>query len=158
MTSMKQYITKLVIESAVYTDTMMSKIAAIGTAIATAIANGASEADIAAIQAQLRALYQEASQTMGTASEIVNTAFSGYASGTNYSTAGIHLVGEYGAELVKLPQGARVFNHSETRNISPINEPVTNNIVFNSPKELSPYEMRRALLWQQRRMAFEGNL
>lgn len=39
----------------------------------------------------------------------------GYATGTQYSTPGVHMVGENGPELVQLPQGAKVSNASSTK-------------------------------------------
>lgn len=47
-----------------------------------------------------------------------NTSSSGmskYASGTNYASGGLSLVGEMGPELVSMPRGSRVYTNSETK-------------------------------------------
>lgn len=43
--------------------------------------------------------------------------FSGYASGTTDATPGLHLVGEYGPELVRMAGGEQVYTAAETRAI-----------------------------------------
>lgn len=60
----------------------------------------------------------------------------GYASGTNYATAGLHWVGEKGPELVNFKGGERVYD-AETSELF-ANGNVTMNITVNSPTALSP--------------------
>lgn len=56
-----------------------------------------------------------------------------YASGTNYATGGLSLVGEEGPELVNLPMGAKVHTASETRSVLSGLQSLNNgsNTVFN---------------------------
>ena len=46
----------------------------------------------------------------------------GSAIGNNYTSAGTHLVGENGPEIVELPQGAKVMTASETRRVMGAND------------------------------------
>ena len=49
------------------------------------------------------------------------------ASGTNYTKGGLTLVGEKGAELVEMPQGAKVLNNNKTENLFKTLNGTTNN-------------------------------
>lgn len=60
----------------------------------------------------------------------------GYASGTNYATAGLHWVGEKGPELVNFKGGERVYDAETSELLT--NGNVTMNITINSPTALSP--------------------
>jgi TP901 family phage tail tape measure protein len=155
MASMKKYILDLVIKAAVFTDSITAQIADIGARLGAAISSGVTGAGLKPFIDELKSLYQTVSGNMAVASEVVNTAFTGYASGTKYATAGIHKVGEAGPELVKLPQGAQVYNATETKNMmSSNNTSVVAN--FYSPKALSEYEMRRQLRQYNRQLALNG--
>jgi chemotaxis protein histidine kinase CheA len=78
-----------------------------------------------------------------------------YATGTNYSVGGYALVGEYGPEIVKLPQGSQVNNSINNNQNS---KQVTMYNSFNSPKALSEAEIGRQMRSMSRRMAFMGTI
>lgn len=73
--TMKKYIIKMVIQAAIFTESLSAQIAEIGQAIADGIANGMSADQIANIRAQLASLYQNASATATQASAIVEGGF-----------------------------------------------------------------------------------
>lgn len=80
-----------------------------------------------------------------------------FASGTDFASGGLALVGEQGPEIVNVPRGSQVLNASETRNAIASGKGganITNN--FFSPKELTPAEVDRQLTQTMRRLAFEG--
>jgi len=164
---MKKYILNMVIQAAVYTDEIKTKMAEIGTRIAEGIAKGFSEASLSGIKDELSALFDNASKAAEVATGIVNSVFpsaptegeaTGYASGTAYATAGWHVVGEQGPERVYLPQGSRVTNAVNTArggsggSVSNI----TLAPVFNSPKAMNQYEQMRSLRQYNKDMAFQG--
>lgn len=75
--AMEEYITKSVIQAAVFTEAFMSEVASIGAAIASGIANGFSEDELAALRARLAALYQNAVTAAQLAINLVEGQFSG---------------------------------------------------------------------------------
>lgn len=77
--AMKEYITKMVIQAAVYTEALTDKIAKIGKKIASAIAGGLTGNSLSGIKQELSDLYAEASGKASTAMDIVNSAFAGNA-------------------------------------------------------------------------------
>jgi hypothetical protein len=154
MQTMKDYITNMVVQAAVYTEALKSKMATIGAAIAAGIASGFSGTSLQGIKDQLSSLYTQASEASKTATDIVGSVFTGYASGTDYATAGYHMVGEQGPERMYIPQGARITNAQNTRNDN--RSSVTFAPVFNSPKAMNQNEQMRALRQSQREMAFKG--
>lgn len=156
MTTMKSYITNLVVQAAVYTDALKSKMAAIGAAIAAGITSGFSSTSLSSIKKELESLYTSASAAASVATTLVSSAFSGYATGTDYSTAGWHTVGETGPENVFLPQGSVVQNAAETRSSGGSSSSTVVNATFNSPKALNQYEQMRALKKYNRELAFKG--
>jgi hypothetical protein len=79
--ALEEYITKAVVQAAVFTDSFTSQIASIGAALATAIATGDTSA-IAALRDQLAALYSSAAATAQAATEAVSGVFGSYAVGT----------------------------------------------------------------------------
>lgn len=80
MYAIEEYIRKAVIQSVVYTASMQSQLAAIGTAIAQAIASGST--DYSSITASLAALYETASAAAAIAEQIIEAAFGSYDVGT----------------------------------------------------------------------------
>lgn len=79
------------------------------------------------------------------------------ATGTNYFSGGVSLVGERGPELVSLPRGTKISPANETRKMLGGNM-ITQNITINSPKALSPSEIARKNLQISRRLAMEWGL
>jgi len=77
--AMKEYITKMVIQAAVYTEALTDKIAKIGKKIASAIAGGLTGNSLSGIKQELADLYAEASGKASAAMDIVNGAFAGNA-------------------------------------------------------------------------------
>ena len=77
--AMKEYITKMVIQAAVYTEALTEKIASIGKKIASAIAGGLTGNSLSGIKQELADLYAEASGKASAAMDIVNSAFAGNA-------------------------------------------------------------------------------
>ncbi|URN83484.1 phage tail tape measure protein [Acetobacterium wieringae] len=67
----------------------------------------------------------------------------GYASGTNYATAGLHWVGEKGPELVNFKGGERVYDADTSELLASGN--VTMNVTINSPTALSPSKTAKLL-------------
>lgn len=67
----------------------------------------------------------------------------GYASGTNYATAGLHWVGEKGPELVNFKGGERVYDAETSELLASGN--VTMNVTINSPTALSPAKTAKLL-------------
>lgn len=63
------------------------------------------------------------------------------ASGGVVNNSGFTRVGENGPELVRLPQGSRVFNHQATKNMS--SGTTVNNYITINAKDTSDNEMRR---------------
>ncbi|AFA49823.1 phage tail tape measure protein [Acetobacterium woodii] len=67
----------------------------------------------------------------------------GYASGTNYATAGLHWVGENGRELVNFKGGERVYDAETSELLARGN--VTMEVTINSPTALSPAKTAKLL-------------
>jgi hypothetical protein len=82
--AMEEYITKSVVQAAVFTDTFTSTLGSIGASLGAEIAKGAgaSSSTISALRSQLASLYQTATASALAASNIVSSAFSSYAVGT----------------------------------------------------------------------------
>lgn len=64
----------------------------------------------------------------------------GYASGTNYATAGLHWVGEKGPELVNFKGGESVFDAEESASLA---SGITQNVYITSPTPLSPSKIAK---------------
>jgi hypothetical protein len=157
MKTMKEYIMNIVIQTAVFTDAIKSKMESIGKAIADGISGGLNAVELIGIKSELESLYAQASATSKTATALVDSVFTGYASGTDYASAGYHMVGEQGPERVYLPQGARVTNAVNTANgLGGSSKNVTLAPVFNSPRAMNQIDQMRALKQYQRDMAFKG--
>lgn len=65
-------------------------------------------------------------------------------------------VGERGAELVDLPAGSYVHDAQESKRIAAERGNSNSTFIFNSPKALTPSEMKRQFRIAQRRAAFMG--
>jgi len=155
MSKIKEYISNIVVQAAVFTDELTGKMAEIGTAIAQAVAGGVGSADLSGLTGMLSALYQQASASASAAMSVVESAFSGYATGTDYATPGIHMVGEMGPEAMYIPQGAQISNAGETsRGMG--GTTVVLSPTFNSPAVMDQREQMRALEAYNRQLAFEG--
>ncbi|MFA5137306.1 MAG: hypothetical protein WC489_08015, partial [Patescibacteria group bacterium] len=158
MSGIKDYIMNLVTQGIMFTGSIASKIAEIGEKIRLLIAGGKKEdieAARAGLAAQVSALWDEASTKAASASALVSSLFEGYAGGTPYSESGYRLVGEQGPEIIDFPQGARVYNNSETKEILKSDSKVLN-FTFNSPREVNQYEAMKAASAEARRLAAEG--
>lgn len=80
--SIQEYIRKAVIQAAVFTESFMTQVAAIGAQIAQGIANGFSADQLSGLRARLAGLYESASIAAGLASDIVGQVFGSYDVGT----------------------------------------------------------------------------
>lgn len=165
MDTMKEYITNLILQAAVFTESLQKEMADIGAMLAAGISGGMTEADLTAIKARLAALYAGAASAAATATGIIDAVFvpasdvtvPGHALGTDYASAGYAMVGETGPEIIKLSQGSQIMNASESRR-SPVggNVSVTLAPTFQSPKAMDQYEQMAELRKLKRDIAFAG--
>jgi len=166
LTSMKTYISGVIIQAAVYTETMQAQMAAIGAEIAAGVASGFTGRSTSSIATSLAALWDQASKAAAAATSIINevmgaaantTTTTGYAGGTDYATAGYHWVGENGPERMYVPQGALVDNGSSQRSgAGGAGKTVNVTNIFNSPKAMNQVEQMAALKQSNRQLAFTG--
>lgn len=156
--SMKKYIRKMVIQTVVYTENLQSQIEAIGKAISDGIASGFSESGLDALRMDFSYLYYQAENSMSKIDSVLDAVFSGYATGTQNATAGLHLVGEAGPELVRFNGGEQVYNASDTRKmLSGGNVGGNNfNVTFNNLQDTTAYTMLQQLKQYNREMAING--
>ena len=90
---------------------------------------------------------------------ILDSVFSGYATGTNSATRGLHIVGEAGPELVRFKGGEQVYNAKDTQDIlSGGSKSNTFNVTFNNTTDTTAYRMISELKKYNREMAFDGIL
>lgn len=179
LATIKSYINEMVVQAAVYTESMKSELASIGQAIADGIANGFTESSMSAIKNRIASLYETAGASASKAQSILDSVFgktetassttsatgytiqnlpltlSAYASGGAVS-GGISLVGEQGPELVNLPRGSYVHSAGETRQM--VNNNKSNTFVFNSPSALNQNQMLSAMKQSSRMLAVAGVL
>lgn len=156
--SMKKYIRKMVIQTVVYTENLQSQIEAIGKAISEGIANGFSESGLDMLRMDFSYLYYQAENSMSKIDSVLDRVFDGYATGTQSATAGLHLVGEAGPELVRFNGGEQVYNASDTRKmLSGGNVGGNNfNVTFNNLQDTTAYTMLQQLKQYNREMAING--
>lgn len=156
--TMKKYIRKMVIQTVVYTENLQSQIEAIGKAISDGIANGFSESGLDALRMDFSYLYYQAENSMSKIDSVLDRVFDGYATGTQSATAGLHLVGEAGPELVRFNGGEQVYNASDTRKmLSGGNVGGNNfNVTFNNLQDTTAYTMLQQLKQYNREMAING--
>ena len=154
--TMKSYIKKLVVTSVVYTESLQGEISAIGEAISNGIKEGFSETGLDEIRRDLSYIWYNANNAVSAIDSILDNVFTGYATGTDNATAGLHLVGEAGPELVRFRGGEQVFNANETKDI--LNGAGGNNfnVTFNNMQDTSAYAMLQQMKQWQREIAING--
>jgi TP901 family phage tail tape measure protein len=76
-------------------------------------------------------------------------------SGTSFFQGGLTMVGELGPELVELPRGSRIYNDNVSKKMLSGDKGITQHIVINSPKHLSPYETARKVKNASKELAME---
>lgn len=76
-------------------------------------------------------------------------------SGTSFFKGGLTMVGELGPELVELPRGSKIYNDNVTKKMLSGDKGITQHIVINSPKHLSPYETARKVKNASKELAME---
>jgi phage-related protein len=156
--TMKNYIRKMVIQTVVYTESLKTEIEAIGKAISTGIAEGFTETGLHEIKRDLSYVFDQATRAMDKVDNLFNNVFSGYATGTNNATAGLHLVGEAGPELVRFRGGEQVLNTANTQKALEGSAGNVNNwtVNFNNMQDTSAYVMMEQLKDYRRQMAIDG--
>lgn len=153
LTTMYNYIRKLIVQTVVYTESMKSEIESIGKTISEGLSNGFSDTTLHEIRRDLSYIFYSANQQMSGIDDILSSVFSGYATGTDNATRGLHIVGEAGPELVSFRGGEKVFNTDETRGILSGNNW---NITFNNTSDTSAFEMMNQLRMYNREMALNA--
>ena len=158
MDTMKNYIKNMVVQAVVYTEAIQAEIASIGKAISEGIANGFTELGLHEIRRDLSYIFNQANNAVSSVDSILSSVFSGYASGTNNATSGLHLVGEAGPELVRFHGGEQVYNAKETSEILNGGNLGNNNfnITFNNLQDTSAFAMMQQLQNYQRQLAING--
>lgn len=156
--TMKNYIRKMVIQTVVYTESLKTEIEAIGKAISTGIQEGFTETGLHEIKRDLSYVFDQATRAMDKVDNLFDNVFSGYATGTNNATSGLHLVGEAGPELVKFRGGEQVLNAANTQKaLEGAGGNVNNwNVTFNNMQDTSAYVMMEQLKDYRRQMAIDG--
>ena len=156
--TMKNYIRKMVIQTVVYTESLKTEIEAIGKAISTGIQEGFTETGLHEIKRDLSYVFDQATRAMDKVDNLFNNVFSGYATGTNNATAGLHLVGEAGPELVRFRGGEQVLNTANTQKALEGSTGNVNNwnVTFNNIQDTSAYIMMEQLKDYRRQMAIDG--
>ena len=157
--SVKKWIRKMLIQSVVYTKTMKAELEAIGEAISRGISEGFTETSFHEIRRDLSWVFDQANKTISNIDDILNSVFgSGYATGTNNATSGLHLVGEAGPELVRFRGGEKVINASNTNKAlagmggTTINQ----NVTFNNLADTSAFAMMNQFKQYNRQLAING--
>ena len=157
--SVKKWIRKMLIQSVVYTKTMKAELEAIGEAISRGISEGFTETSFHEIRRDLSWVFDQANKTISNIDDILNSVFgSGYATGTNNATSGLHLVGEAGPELVRFRGGEKVLNASNTNKAlagmggTTINQ----NVTFNNLADTSAFAMMNQFKQYNRQLAING--
>ena len=156
--TMKNYIRKMVIQTVVYTESLKTEIEAIGKAISTGISEGFTETGLHEIKRDLSYVFDQATRAMDKVDSLFDNVFSGYATGTNNATAGLHLVGEAGPELVRFRGGEQVLNTANTQKALEGSAGSVNNwtVNFNNMQDTSAYVMMEQLKDYRRQMAIDG--
>lgn len=156
METMKNYIKGMVVNAVVYTEALQAEIASIGEAISKGIQEGFTETGLHEIRRDLSYIFNQANNAVSSIDSVLSSVFTGYATGTDNATAGLHLVGEAGPELVRFRGGEQVFNANETKDI--LNGAGGNNfnITFNNMQDTSAYAMLQQMKQWQREMAING--
>lgn len=161
LSKMQTWLRNNLIQMVVYTDSMKSEIQAISDKIAEIMGSGRmfTTDELHEIRRDLSYAYESATSRMGTIDEILSSVFSGYATGTQNATAGLHLVGEAGPELVRFSGGERVFNANETRDILGSGNMGNNfNVTFVNTQDTTAMAMMNQLRQYNRELAINGIL
>lgn len=159
LSSMKDYLRKMLIQSAVYTESLKGEIEAIGKTISNAIQGGFTEDTMHDVRRDLSWVYEQANKAISSVDTVLGSVFSGYADGTTSALKGLHIVGERGPELVRFRGGERVYNATDTaRMMSGGGKNTTMNVTFNNTTDTTAYTMVRQLRQYQREMAINGIL
>ena len=156
LTTMYNYIRKLIVQTVVYTESMKSEIEAIGRTISAGLSNGFSDTSLHEIRRDLSYIFYSANKQMSGIDDILSSVFSGYATGTDNATRGLHIVGEAGPELVSFRGGEKVFNADDTRAILSGGSSNNWNITFNNTSDTSAFEMMNQLRMYNREMALNA--
>lgn len=156
--NMKTWLRKMIIQTVVYTDSMKAEIESIGKVISEGLSDGLSEDSLHKIRRDLSYIFFNTSRQMSSIDSILDSVFSGYATGTNNATAGLHLVGEAGPELVKFRGGEQVLNAGNTRQALGNISGNTNNfsVNFYDTKDTTAFSMLQQLRNYNRQMAVNG--
>lgn len=161
LTNMQTWLRNNLIQMVVYTDSMKSEIQAISDKIAEIMGSGRmfTTDELHEIRRDLSYAYESATNRMSSIDEILNSVFSGYATGTQNATAGLHLVGEAGPELVRFSGGEQVFNANETRDILGSGNMGNNfNVTFVNTQDTTAMAMMNQLRQYNRELAINGIL
>ena len=161
LSKMQTWLRNNLIQMVVYTDSMKSEIQAISDKIAEIMGSGRmfTTDELHEIRRDLSYAYESATARMGTIDEILSSVFSGYATGTQSATAGLHLVGEAGPELVRFRGGERVFNANDTRDILSGGNMGNNfNVTFVNTQDTTAMAMMNQLRQYNRELAINGIL
>ena len=158
LSNMKTWLRKMIIQTVVYTDSMKAEIESIGKVISEGLSEGLSEDSLHKIRRDLSYIFFNTSRQMSSIDSILDSVFSGYATGTQNATAGLHLVGEAGPELVKFRGGEQVLNAGNTRQALGNISGNTNNfsVNFYDTKDTTAFSMLQQLRNYNRQMAVNG--
>lgn len=156
--NMKTWLRKMVIQSVVYTESMKAEIENVGRIISDGLSEGFSDEALHTIRRDLSYLFYSTNKQVSSIDSILESVFSGYATGTNNATSGLHLVGEAGPELVRFRGGEQVLNAGNTRQALGNMGGKTNNfnVNFYEMKDTSAFAMLQQLRNYNRQMAING--
>ena len=157
LSSMKDYIRKAVIQTVVYTETLQHEIAQIGATISKGIAEGFTDTGLHEIKRDLSYIFYMAQNSISKIDSVLDNVFSGYATGTQNATRGLHLVGEAGPELVRFRGGEQVLNAGNTQKaLNGAGTTINQNVTFNNLNDTSAFAMMQQLKRYNREMAING--
>ena len=155
--SMKDYIRKAIIQTVVYTETLQNEIAQIGATISKGIAEGFTDTGLHEIKRDLSYIFYMAQNSISKIDTVLDNVFSGYATGTQNATRGLHLVGEAGPELVRFRGGEQVLNAQNTEKaLSGAGTTINQNVTFNNLNDTSAFAMMQQLKRYNREMAINS--
>lgn len=155
--NMKTWLRNMMIQMVVYTDTMKAEVEEIGKRISEGLTSGFTDTSLHEIRRDLSYIFEQTSSKMANLDTILGSVFSGYATGTENASRGLHLVGEAGPELVQFKGGERVFNNRDTISMMSGGSPSNNfNVTFNNLQDTSAFAMMSQLKQYQREMAFNA--
>ena len=157
LSSMKDYIRKAIIQTVVYTETLQNEIAQIGATISKGIAEGFTDTGLHEIKRDLSYIFYMAQNSISKIDTVLDNVFSGYATGTQNATRGLHIVGEAGPELVRFRGGEQVLNASDTQKaLSGTGTTINQNVTFNNLNDTSAFAMMQQFKRYNREMAING--